>query len=232
MSVTDMPVHIINDNANPFASDCEPGEVGWRCSCRQASGVWRVENGTPTGTFPESHLDEVTTPLMRTLSGEELTELLRRNRRVYSTPALAAATELLIRHGFWLADEKLRDSHFLILRWDAEDRLPAMEVHWQGVARELGVLLDAARLLRDWHLPDEVAEAVDDWIRVHDVKWPSPLSQQPKSARAVLRFAASLAGAMPIRLDQEICAVNEQDRRLILAVLTELPDLPEATGTR
>jgi hypothetical protein len=222
MAGTDVPVHIISDNADPFASECEPGQVSWRCSCGQASGVWRVANGVPTGTFPESHLDEVTTAVMRGLSVGEVTELLRGNRRVYDSPGLAAATELLIGHGFWLADEKLRDSEFLILRWDAEDRHPMMEVRWRRVAEELGVLLGVIGLLRDWPLPDDVVGPVDDWIRAHDVKWPSALSQQPQSARAVLRFAAALAGAMPIRLDEAIGAVSEQDRPLLLAAVMNL----------
>ncbi|GAB1639592.1 hypothetical protein [Krasilnikovia sp. MM14-A1259] len=212
--------HLIHDEQRP--PDDPRDRVPWRCSCG-AGGFYGSD--APDIEHPGPHLAAVSTPILQALSVAELTAALHRGiPDPAQDPGRAAGTQLLIAHGFWLSEPEFRDSRYLTTSWSDRGDL-VVEVAWGGGVTLAGSPADAVLMLEHF-LPPEVEEPLWQWLNPSDApaayRRPGPLTSQPRSALALLRIAATVAGSLPVRLQTEAAELDERDRLLVAAALTQM----------
>jgi hypothetical protein len=212
--------HIIRDG-QPAGPD-DAMNTPWSCSCG-ATGAYGPDHSDED--FPGTHLGEVARPLLPDLGVGELIEALRRGLPDMATSADAAATELLIRHGYWLSDPELRNPDYLHVEWNDDGQL-VMSVAW-GALVLASSPTDAVMQLSHF-LPDNLEEQVWNWLNPPDtppgtIIYPSgPLTQHSEAAIAVLRIATTIAGSAPVRLGAEVERLDERARLLVGAALAQM----------
>ncbi|WP_203904766.1 hypothetical protein [Virgisporangium aliadipatigenens] len=159
------------------------------------------------------HMYEQSAPLIPRLSTRQLAAALRAEVRGRDDEAI----ELLIAHGTWLSDTRLRRT--LKGLWNADGDLTVF-VHWKTVAHALGVTTELLHAMRFLNPPMRMWPYLDEWTYLSKPTPTITAAEEDRTEVAVLRAVYSLATGTPIGIGTLGERVHPRARAMIVSAIT------------